>query len=82
MTVSASIGIAQGRRTSADELLRQADIAMYQAKWDGKNRYAVFETGMQDTSSRSAPNSRWTCAMRWSATSSSSSTSRRSPSAT
>jgi len=48
LTVNASIGIAQGRRTSADELLRQADIAMYQAKWDGKNRYAVFETGMQD----------------------------------
>src|ERR1700678_3018417 len=22
---------------------------MYRAKWDGKNRYAVFETGMQDT---------------------------------
>jgi EAL domain-containing protein (putative c-di-GMP-specific phosphodiesterase class I) len=29
--------------------LRDADIAMYRAKWDGKNRYAVFETGMQDT---------------------------------
>ena len=22
---------------------------MYRAKWDGKNRYAVFESGMQDT---------------------------------
>ena len=48
-TVSASIGIALGGRTSAEELLREADIAMYRAKWDGKNRYAVFETGMQDT---------------------------------
>src|SRR5271163_4017384 len=48
-TVSASIGIAVGGRTSAEELLRQADIAMYRAKWDGKNRYAVFESGMQDT---------------------------------
>ncbi len=48
-TVSASIGIALGGQTSAEELLRQADIAMYQAKWDGRNRYAVFETGMQDT---------------------------------
>jgi EAL domain-containing protein (putative c-di-GMP-specific phosphodiesterase class I) len=47
--VSASIGIAVGVKTSADELLREADIAMYQAKWDGKNRYAVFETGMMDT---------------------------------
>ncbi len=48
-TVSASIGIAQGGRASAEELLREADIAMYRAKWDGRNRYAVFETGMEDT---------------------------------
>jgi diguanylate cyclase (GGDEF)-like protein len=47
-SVSASIGIAVGGQTSAEELLREADIAMYRAKWDGKNRYAVFETGMQD----------------------------------
>ena len=46
--VSASIGIAVGSRTSAEELLREADIAMYRAKWDGKNRYAVFEAGMQE----------------------------------
>jgi len=49
LTVSASIGIAAGERTSAGDLLRDADIAMYRAKWDGRNRYAVFETGMQDT---------------------------------
>ena len=47
-TMSASIGIAVGERTSAEELLRDADIAMCQAKWDGKNRYVVFEPGMQD----------------------------------
>jgi diguanylate cyclase (GGDEF)-like protein len=47
-TVTASIGIALGGRTSAEELLREADIAMYRAKWDGRNRYAVFETSMQD----------------------------------
>jgi diguanylate cyclase (GGDEF)-like protein len=47
-TATASIGIALGGRTSAEELLREADIAMYRAKWDGRNRYAVFETGMQD----------------------------------
>jgi hypothetical protein len=28
--------------------LRDVDIAMYRAKWDVKNRYAVFESGMQD----------------------------------
>ncbi len=49
ITVTASIGIAAGDRTSADELLRDADIAMYRAKWDGKNRFVVFESGMQDT---------------------------------
>jgi diguanylate cyclase (GGDEF)-like protein len=48
LTVTASIGIAAGGRDSAEELLRDADIAMYRAKWDGKNRYAVFESGMQD----------------------------------
>jgi diguanylate cyclase (GGDEF)-like protein len=49
LSVTASIGIAAGDHTTAEELLRNADIAMYRAKWDGKNRYAVFETGMQDT---------------------------------
>ena len=48
LTVTASIGIAAGDRVSAEELLRDADIAMYRAKWDGKNRYVVFESGMQD----------------------------------
>jgi diguanylate cyclase (GGDEF)-like protein len=45
--VKASIGIAAGGRSSAEELLRDADIAMYRAKWGGKGRYLVFETGMQ-----------------------------------
>ena len=49
VTVTASIGIAIGERISAEELLRDADIAMYRAKWDGKNRHVVFESGMQDT---------------------------------
>jgi diguanylate cyclase (GGDEF)-like protein len=45
--VKASIGIAAGGRASAEEMLRDADIAMYRAKWGGKSRYLVFETGMQ-----------------------------------
>ena len=49
LTVTASIGIAAGERATAGELLRDADIAMYRAKWDGKNRYVVFECEMQDT---------------------------------
>ncbi len=50
VTVTASIGIAAGAgdRAGAEELLRDADIAMYRAKWDGKNGYVVFESGMQD----------------------------------
>jgi diguanylate cyclase (GGDEF)-like protein len=52
VSVSASIGIALAGHASADELLREADIAMYRAKWEGKNRYAIFETAMQDTIQR------------------------------
>jgi diguanylate cyclase (GGDEF)-like protein len=48
LTVRASIGIASGDRATAEELLRDADIAMYRAKWEGKNRYVVFESRMQD----------------------------------
>ncbi|HEV2856900.1 MAG TPA: EAL domain-containing protein [Solirubrobacterales bacterium] len=48
VSVRASIGIALDDRVSADELLRNADIAMYQAKWGGKNRIALFEAGMQE----------------------------------
>ena len=48
VTMKASIGIATGDRETADDLLRDADIAMYRAKWDGRNRYVVFESGMED----------------------------------
>jgi diguanylate cyclase (GGDEF)-like protein len=46
ITVTASIGIAIGVRDSAEELLRDADIAMYRAKQSGKNRFVVFEADM------------------------------------
>lgn len=46
--VTASIGIATGDRSAASDLLRDADIAMYRAKWGGRNRYVVFECGMAD----------------------------------
>ena len=52
LTVNISIGIATGDRDSADELLRDADVALYQAKAAGKNRYEVFDPQMQTTISR------------------------------
>jgi diguanylate cyclase (GGDEF)-like protein len=48
LTVTASIGIAMGARTTAEDFLRDADIAMHRAKWEGKSRHVVFESGMQD----------------------------------
>jgi len=46
LTVTASIGIAVGHRTSATELLRDADIALYEAKAAGKNCFVAFEPEM------------------------------------
>jgi diguanylate cyclase (GGDEF)-like protein len=46
--VSASIGLACAKRgVQAEELLRDADIAMYRAKWEGKDRCVVYESEMQ-----------------------------------
>ena len=43
----ASVGIARGDSgTAADEIVRNADVAMYTAKADGKNRSQVFSTDM------------------------------------
>jgi diguanylate cyclase (GGDEF)-like protein len=49
VTLTASIGIAIGPRGSATELLRDADIALYEAKSAGKNHYVVFEPQMHTT---------------------------------
>jgi len=38
----ASIGIAVGIRPHADDLLRDADVALYEAKARGKDRYVMF----------------------------------------
>ena len=46
LQVSASVGVTfypQAEDVDADQLLRQADQAMYQAKLAGKNRYHIFD---------------------------------------
>ncbi|MGH2865803.1 MAG: putative bifunctional diguanylate cyclase/phosphodiesterase [Solirubrobacteraceae bacterium] len=45
-SVTASIGVAFGSYESPDELLRDADLALYAAKAAGRDRYALFDTSM------------------------------------
>jgi len=48
LMATASIGIAIGDAgTDGDDLLRDADAAMYRAKDDGRNRVALFDEEMQ-----------------------------------
>jgi diguanylate cyclase (GGDEF)-like protein len=47
LSVTTSVGIALGQRGSAGELLRDADLALYEAKGAGKNRWVTFESRMQ-----------------------------------
>ncbi|MCK9373782.1 MAG: EAL domain-containing protein [Sulfuricurvum sp.] len=54
LQISVSLGVTfypQAEEVDADQLLRQADQAMYQAKLLGKNRYHIFDTE-QDRSIR------------------------------
>jgi len=46
ITAKVSIGIAMGDRASPGDLLRDADVALYQAKAAGKNRYEMFHSSM------------------------------------
>jgi predicted signal transduction protein with EAL and GGDEF domain len=50
LSVTASIGIAVGIQESADELLRNADLALYEAKTTGRDRYVSFKPSMQTAS--------------------------------
>jgi diguanylate cyclase (GGDEF)-like protein len=45
--ISASVGIASGLPAHAEDLVRDADVALYEAKGSGKNVYAVFEPEME-----------------------------------
>jgi predicted signal transduction protein with EAL and GGDEF domain len=48
LVVTASIGIAEGGRATPDELLRDADVALYQAKAAGKKCAVIFVPAMQE----------------------------------
>jgi diguanylate cyclase (GGDEF)-like protein/PAS domain S-box-containing protein len=55
LTVSSSIGLsflAQDPAVDGDQLLRQADKAMYEAKLSGKNRFAVFDSDADESLQR------------------------------
>jgi diguanylate cyclase (GGDEF)-like protein/PAS domain S-box-containing protein len=43
---SVGVAVAGGARTTAEELLRNADVSMYTAKNNGKNRVEVYEPRM------------------------------------
>jgi predicted signal transduction protein with EAL and GGDEF domain len=48
VTLSASLGIAHaGAESTASSLLRDADVAMYQAKTTGKSRWVLYEPTMR-----------------------------------
>ncbi len=52
MRVAASVGIAfSNAEDGVEELMRDADIAMYAAKSAGKGRYVVYEASMQHAAS-------------------------------
>jgi diguanylate cyclase (GGDEF)-like protein len=48
VSISVSVGIATGKEVG-DDLLRDADLAMYQAKARGKGRYELFDPAMHAT---------------------------------
>ncbi len=46
VTVSIGIALDDAGLDQVNNLLRNADVAMYRAKSDGKGRYAIFDAGM------------------------------------
>ena len=53
MTLSIGISVFSEQECTSDELLRQADTAMYNAKAKGKNGFSFFNTKMQERAYRS-----------------------------
>jgi diguanylate cyclase (GGDEF)-like protein len=55
LRVTASVGVACGHYDSAEEVLKDADLAMYAAKDGGKGRVEAFHPGLRDVVSRLSP---------------------------
>jgi len=49
VSVTASIGIATGDRAHSEDLIRDADFALSQAKAGGRNRYEMFASEMRNS---------------------------------
>jgi len=47
LSLTVSIGVAMGQFDNADTLLQDADLALYEAKAAGKDRYALFDSHMR-----------------------------------
>lgn len=56
VTVGASIGVttSEDPTISADDLMAQADAAMYRCKSNGRNGFGFFESGMEEAAMRRA----------------------------
>ncbi len=52
IVLSASIGVATGARLTPDDLLLDADIALYRAKAAGKGRHVAFDPEMREAATR------------------------------
>jgi diguanylate cyclase (GGDEF)-like protein len=47
VTITASMGVATAQGLSAEALLREAHVALYEAKQAGRDRYVLFRSAMQ-----------------------------------
>jgi diguanylate cyclase (GGDEF)-like protein len=49
VTITASMGVATAQGLSAEALMREAHVALYEAKTSGRDRYVLFHSAMQAT---------------------------------
>ncbi|HMK43417.1 MAG TPA: EAL domain-containing protein [Dissulfurispiraceae bacterium] len=52
VTASAGIAISESAYKNPDDLIRDADMAMYRAKAQGRNRVEIFDAAMRDRATR------------------------------